>query len=356
MTNLSMEQGRVAPAMPEAVLECKNVWKVYGMSSADFRKQGSDLSAERLQQLGHTAALRDVSLTAYRGQITVIMGLSGSGKSTILRCMSRLIEPTGGSITYEGKDLLSLSERELIDIRRHKMGMVFQHFALLPNRTALENVIFPLQIQGIPVDERVKRAQEMIKLVGLGGRESRYPHQLSGGQQQRVGIARSLATSPELWFLDEPFSALDPLIRRDMQDEFLRLQRMLNKTIVFVTHDFDEAMRIADKIIIMKDGSVEQEGTPEDIVLTPLTGYVREFTKSVPRMSVLRIHSVQSELTANADTQSRVDASDLLSGALRRSLESDRPLTVVGRDGRPTGELRKDVVMRELDILAVSRH
>ena len=202
------------------------------------------------------------------------MGLSGSGKSTIVRCLSRLVEPTSGHILLDGEDLLQASERQLIDLRRRAMGMVFQNFGLLPHLTVLDNVAFPLRIQGKTLSERHVRAREMIELVGLQGREASYPHQLSGGQQQRVGIARSLAVGPELWFLDEPFSALDPLIRRQMQDEFLRLQKMLNKTIVFITHDIIEAFRLADRIAIMREGEVIQIGRPVDIVLNPADDYV----------------------------------------------------------------------------------
>ena len=198
-------------------------------------------STEQLKLNKYIPAVRDASIDVKTGEILVIMGLSGSGKSTLLRCMSKLIQPTDGQVFFEGKDLLKTSDEELIEIRRHKMGMVFQHFALLPHRTVLQNVAFPLEVQGIDVEKRENRAKEVIKLVGLEGREKYYPRELSGGQQQRVGRARSLAVEPDVWFLDEPFSALDPLIRKEMQNEFLRLQSMLKKTIVFITHDFDEA-------------------------------------------------------------------------------------------------------------------
>jgi glycine betaine/proline transport system ATP-binding protein len=197
------------------------------------------------------------------GELLVIMGLSGSGKSTLVRCFCRLIDITGGDITVEGQDIGALSEKELIDLRRSKMGMVFQNFGLLPHRTVLDNVAFPLEMRGQDKHDRRARALEVIELVGLQGREDYFPRELSGGQQQRVGIARSLAIEPDIWFLDEPFSALDPLIRREMQDEFLRLQELLGKTIVFITHDFDEAVRLADRIAIMKDGAVEQIDTPD---------------------------------------------------------------------------------------------
>ena len=220
------------------------------------------------------------------------MGLSGSGKSTLLRCISRLTDTTSGDIFINGEDLLAMTSKQLIELRRNKMGMVFQNFGLLPHKTVLENIAFPLQVKGKGTDESVKRALEMVELVGLDGRENYFPRQLSGGQQQRVGIARSLAVEPDIWFLDEPFSALDPLIRKEMQDEFLRLQGVLNKTILFVTHDFNEALRLADRIAIMKDGVIEQLDTPANIVLRPATEYVRKFTEEVPREKVLKIEDI----------------------------------------------------------------
>ena len=215
--------------------------------------------------------MRDASLEVRKGEIFVIMGLSGSGKSTLVRCLSRLIEATAGQVLFDGTDLLRAGRREMIDIRRHKMGMVFQHFALLPHLSVLQNVAFPLRVQGVPASEREERARRSIELVGLRGREDYFPRELSGGQQQRVGIARSLVVEPEVWFLDEPFSALDPLIRREMQDEFLRLQTMLHKTIVFITHDVEEAIRLADHIAIMKDGEIIQIATAETLVTSPAT-------------------------------------------------------------------------------------
>lgn len=236
--------------------------------------------------------MREASLTVHEGEIFIIMGLSGSGKSTLLRCLARLIEPTAGTVEFDGMDLLKASEAEMIELRRHKMGMVFQNFALLPHLSVIENVAFPLAVQGVAKAERLKRAQDMVDLVGLRGREGFYPRELSGGQQQRVGIARSLATKPELWFLDEPFSALDPLIRREMQDELVRLQKVLHKTIVFITHDFDEAIRLADRVAIMKDGAIIQTGTPEELVTRPATDYVAEFTRDVQRAKVVSAHGL----------------------------------------------------------------
>ena len=243
-----------------AKLSCRHLWKVYGANPEGFFNNQElasldvDATCERIVDTHHIGAACDVSFEVGEGEIFVIMGLSGSGKSTVVRCLSRLVDSTAGEVVFGGVDLLKVSDAELIDIRRHKMGMVFQNFGLLPHQTVLENVAFPLRIQGIDKAKRQQRAQEMVELVGLKGREQAFPRELSGGQQQRVGIARSLAVEPEVWFLDEPFSALDPLIRRQMQDEFLRLQKVLNKTIVFITHDFLEALRVADRIAIMKQG------------------------------------------------------------------------------------------------------
>ena len=277
--------------MSEDALICRNVWKVFGPQAGEhLARSGQD--PVRLAQMGLVPAVRAVDLAVRQGEIFVIMGLSGSGKSTLVRCLSRLIEPTAGEIIFNGQNLLAASDAEITQIRRHKMGMVFQHFALLPHLTVLENVAFPLLVQGAPRPRAHDRAAEMIALVGLAGREGAYPRQLSGGQQQRVGIARSLAAEPELWFLDEPFSALDPLIRRELQDEFIRLQSRLHKTIVFITHDFDEAIRLADRIAIMKDGAIVQIGTPEDLVLRPATDYVRAFTGAVPKSKVVRLSSL----------------------------------------------------------------
>jgi glycine betaine/proline transport system ATP-binding protein len=270
-------------------LACRHVWKIYGAHPERLLAGGKVPSLEDIRQADHIGAVRDASLDVGEGEIFVIMGLSGSGKSTLVRCLSRLVEPTGGEILYDGEDLLKASPARMIEIRRHRMGMVFQHFALLPHLTVLENVAFPLEVQGIDEATRKARAREVVQLVGLQGREDKYPRQLSGGQQQRVGIARSLAVEPDLWFLDEPFSALDPLIRREMQEEFLRIQRQLKKTIIFITHDFDEAIRLADRIAIMKDGAIVQIATPEELVLAPANEYVAAFTAHVARAKVVTL-------------------------------------------------------------------
>lgn len=283
------------PAKPLAPikLSCRNLWKVYGSHPAEFfhphaGDANADALATRMRQQGHIPAAIDVGFDVHVGETFVIMGLSGSGKSTVVRCLSRLVEADHGSVLLDGEDLLAKSGRDMITIRRHKMGMVFQNFGLLPHLSVLENIAFPLRLQGLSKADQLARASRVIELVGLSGRESAFPRQLSGGQQQRVGIARSLAVEPQVWFLDEPFSALDPLIRGQMQDEFLRIQRVLKKSIVFITHDFMEALRIADRMAIMRDGKIVQIGTPEELILNPADAYVARFTSEVPRIKVLR--------------------------------------------------------------------
>ena len=329
-------------------LVCRNVWKIFGARAREFLDgAGADTGLDALRRQGLVGAVRDVNLEVREGEIFVIMGLSGSGKSTLVRCLSRLVEPTAGEILFNGENLLAANNARMIEIRRHQMGMVFQHFALLPHLTVLANVAFPLEVQGVGKEAREARARKMIDLVGLADKEDFFPRELSGGQQQRVGIARSLAVEPELWFLDEPFSALDPLIRREMQDEFMRLQSVLKKTIVFITHDFDEAIRLADRIAIMKDGAVVQAGTPEDIVLNPASAYVAEFTRNVARAKVVRAAS----LMRAADEQARrangleVQARATIAEAAPLFGESDQRLRVVDADGTTIGVLeRADVV------------
>ena len=335
-------------------ISCRNVWKVYGGDPDQFfsGRDGLRLDAEavidRVRQSGHIGAACDVSFDVQLGEIFVIMGLSGSGKSTMVRCLSRLVEPTAGEILLDGEDLLKVSERELIELRRHKMGMVFQSFGLLPHQTVIENVAFPLKVQGIGRAMREKRALEMIELVGLEGRERAFPRQLSGGQQQRVGIARSLAVEPEIWFLDEPFSALDPLIRRQMQDEFLRLQRMLQKTIVFITHDFLEALRLADRIAIMKEGRVVQIGTPVDVVMRPADAYVTEFTQDVPRVKVITAGDIVEPAGDGLDMGLAVAGATTLEALMPRLAAHDEALAVTDGSGAVIGQVTPRGVVNAL--------
>jgi glycine betaine/proline transport system ATP-binding protein len=339
-----------APAARAVQIGCRNVWKLFGRGADGFLhgRQAAPAPSE-VAAAGLIAGVRAVSLDVHEGEIFVIMGLSGSGKSTLVRCMTRLIEPTAGEILFEGRDLLKATERELIELRRHKMGMVFQHFALLPHLTVIENVAFPLDVQGIPRAAREQRALAVIELVGLKGREQYYPRQLSGGQQQRVGIARSLAVEPDVWFLDEPFSALDPLIRREMQDEFLRLQNVLRKTIVFITHDFDEAIRLADRIAIMQDGEIIQIGTPEDLVARPATDYVADFTRDVQRAKVISAGALMRACASDAVYETHVRVGDRAASFAAAIVASAQPFGVVDAAGTLIGEIQRDDV---IDLLA----
>lgn len=331
------------------MLVCRDVWKVFGPQAGRVLSDlGHDASAEQFAAKGHIPAVRAVDLEIGTGEIFVIMGLSGSGKSTLVRCLSRLIEPTAGEILFHGQNLLAMTEDQMRDLRRHKMGMVFQHFALLPHLTVAQNVAFPLEVQGVGRAEREDRARRMVALVGLQGREDAFPRQLSGGQQQRVGIARSLAADPELWFLDEPFSALDPLIRREMQDEFIRLQSVLKKTIVFITHDFDEAIRLADRIAIMKDGAVVQVGSPEDLVMNPATDYVAEFTRAVAKAKVVPVTRLMRP-ASGADPEPALPARTRIAEAAPLFLTHET-VRVTGEAGETLGHLhRADVVALMLE-------
>ncbi|MCK0143640.1 betaine/proline/choline family ABC transporter ATP-binding protein [Aliiroseovarius sp. F20344] len=325
------------------ILDCRHVWKLYGAGADALFNDGKTPDAETLAKASVIGAVRDVNVQIHQGEIFVIMGLSGSGKSTLVRCLSRLVEPTAGEIEFDGRDLLSASDAELIEIRRKKMGMVFQQFALMPHLTVLENVAFPLEIQGVDRATREASARKVIELVGLHGREEYYPRELSGGQQQRVGIARSLIVEPDLWFLDEPFSALDPLIRREMQDEFIRLQNMLKKTIVFITHDFDEAIRLADRIAVMKDGKIEQVATPEELVQNPATEYVADFTRHVARSKVVRAQSHMEPATS--DSFAGDVAHDATIDSIADEVErADLPFRVI-KDGKVIGQITARAVI-----------
>lgn len=332
------------------VISARAVWKLFGAEPEKYYAQmdtASDYDAIRAD--GYIAGVKDVSVDVARGEMLVIMGLSGSGKSTLVRCFSRLHDITGGQILIEGEDIMTMSENQLIELRRQKMGMVFQSFGLLPHRTVLENVAFPLEMRGQDRHDRRDRAMEVIKLVGLEGREEYFPRELSGGQQQRVGIARSLAIEPDIWFLDEPFSALDPLIRREMQDEFIRLQEMLGKTIVFITHDFDEALRLADRIAIMKDGAIEQCDTPDRIVLNPATPYVAKFTEEINKAQVVHAGALAKPLEGLPPAGIPVASDKTILELARQLVDDDRAfLPVAGEGGTIVGQLSRQ---EALDIL-----
>lgn len=332
------------------VISCRNAWKIFGPDPKGYLKSmPAGRSYDEIRADGYIAGVKDVSVDVGKGEMLVIMGLSGSGKSTLVRCFSRLHDITGGTIEVEGQDIMALSENDLIELRRSKMGMVFQSFGLLPHRTVLENVAFPLEMRGQDKHARRERALEVVKLVGLEGREDYFPRELSGGQQQRVGIARSLAIEPDIWFLDEPFSALDPLIRREMQDEFLRLQGMLGKTIVFITHDFDEALRLADRIAIMKDGAIEQCDTPDQIVLNPQTPYVRKFTEDIDKARVVHAGVLAGPVNGTAPEGDPVQGDQTILQLARQLVNDTRDyLPVTGKDGALMGVLER---RKALDVL-----
>ena len=331
----------------DPVIRCESVYKIFGANAKTMLSDSNgNVDAKVFQDAGCIVGVNNASFDVARGEMLVVMGLSGSGKSTLLRCISRLTDATSGKIFIDGQDLLSLKNKELIELRRNKMGMVFQSFALLPHKTVLENIAFPLQIKGIKTNDSISKALEMLELVGLDGRENYFPRELSGGQQQRVGIARSLAVEPDIWFLDEPFSALDPLIRKEMQDEFLRLQAVLNKTIMFVTHDFDEALRLADRIAIMKDGIIEQLDTPDNIVLNPATEYVKKFTEDVPREKVLKIESIMDAYDSNNSSSTKVSKDAIIETLAESILNSKEILTVVDNNNEIVGSLNPAKVIK----------
>jgi len=333
--------------MSDKVIKCEAVYKIFGAGAKKMLQDVSgNVDAKTFQEAGCIVGVNNASFEVSKGELLVVMGLSGSGKSTLLRCISRLTDATAGKIFIEGQDLLSLKNKELIELRRNKMGMVFQSFALLPHKTVLENIAFPLQIKGMKTDDSISKAMDMVKLVSLEGRENYFPRELSGGQQQRVGIARSLAVEPDIWFLDEPFSALDPLIRKEMQDEFLRLQGKLQKTIMFITHDFDEALRLADRIAIMKDGIIEQLDTPANIVLNPATEYVKKFTEEVPREKVLKIEAVMEPMSDNKNLSDlKVSKDAIIETVAEKILSQEKPVAVIDSNKKVVGIVKPSKVI-----------
>ena len=345
-----MSSQGAATGEDRVVIKCESVFKIFGKDAASLLAGANGtIDADAAKAAECIVGVNNASFEVHEGELLVIMGLSGSGKSTLLRCISKLTDATAGKILIEGQDLLTMNNKQLIELRRSKMGMVFQSFGLLPHKTVVENIAFPLQVKGQSTKDSVKRAMEMVELVGLHGRENYFPRELSGGQQQRVGIARSLAVEPDIWFLDEPFSALDPLIRKEMQDEFLRLQSVLNKTILFVTHDFDEALRLADRIAIMKGGVIEQLDTPANIVLNPATEYVSKFIEDVPREKVLKIESVMDPLDESEELGDlRVNKNTIIEDVAEAILSEEKPVAVVDANDKIVGSLHASHVIKVL--------
>jgi glycine betaine/proline transport system ATP-binding protein len=346
-----MEPEQVATESSDtgSALEVEGLWKIFG-PRADKVMQSEDaktLSRKELQEkTGHVVGLRDVSFDVAPGEVLVVMGLSGSGKSTLVRCLTRLIEPTSGRVVIDGHDIVQASESELRDLRRTHTSMVFQHFGLLPHRQVIDNVAYGLEVRGVGKKERRAKAAEIVALVGLEGYEHSFPDQLSGGMKQRVGLGRALANDPSLLLFDEPFSALDPLIRRDMQSEVLRLHHDRGKTMVFITHDLQEALKLGDRILIMRDGEVVQIGTPDEVVGAPADDYVRDFTSEVPKSHVLTLKWVMREPRPDDSTEGPVMTSDtIVRQAAQAALASDHPVRVID-DGRLVGIVDDDAILR----------
>jgi glycine betaine/proline transport system ATP-binding protein len=338
-------QGVVSGAEP--LVSAKGVWKVFGPNGD--RLVGSpdaDLPrAELREKTGCVVAVRDVSIEILPGEVFVVMGLSGSGKSTLVRTLIRLIEPSAGQIRITGQDVMAAERAELRELRRHTVSMVFQHFGLLAHRTVLDNVAFGLEIQGVAKNERLGRAREMLSLVGLEDAAYQFPDQLSGGMQQRVGVARAFAVDPKLMLYDEPFSALDPLIRRDMQDEVARLQAETGKTMLFITHDLLEALRVGDRIAIMRDGAIVQLGTPEELVGSPADDYVANFMRDIPRTDVLTLRWIMRDpQPGEAQDGPELDVQTTVKDAIEVVAASDRPVRAV-EDGRVVGVVDRVTVL-----------
>ncbi|HSM44210.1 MAG TPA: glycine betaine/L-proline ABC transporter ATP-binding protein [Acidimicrobiia bacterium] len=334
--------------MTDICIEVADCWKLFGDRDPQKALQMADGGASRTEILattGTTVAVRGVSFEVRRGETFVVMGLSGSGKSTLVRCVARLSDPTRGRVLLDGEDLTAMDDATLREVRRRKLSMVFQHFGLFSHRRVIDNVAYGLEVQGVPKMERRRRAMEILDIVGLEGWGDHYPQQLSGGMQQRVGLARALAVDPEVLFFDEPFSALDPLIRRDMQDELISLQERLQRTLVFITHDFAEAIKLGDRIAIMKDGAFDQVGTAAELIAKPATEYVREFTKDIPKAKVVTAGTIATGPVPNGEYR-RVAASDTVEMILPALLDDPAPISVVGDDGRVLGCVDREAVIR----------
>lgn len=331
----------------DAALSVRNLWKIFGkgadsiIGTADAELSRADLKAKT----GCVVGVKDVSFEVAPGEVFVVMGLSGSGKSTLVRCLTRLIEPTSGEVVIEGDDVTRANPSQLRELRRNHASMVFQHFGLLPHRQVIDNVAYGLEIRGVPKKERRAKAAEVVELVGLSGYEHSYPDQLSGGMQQRVGLARALAGDPSLLLFDEPFSALDPLIRRDMQNEVIRLHHELRKTMVFITHDLAEALKLGDRILIMRDGAIVQIGTPDEIIGAPADDYVRDFTSEVPRSHVLTLKWVMHEPDGDALDGPVLQSDQVVRDAARVVLDHQGPCRVMEGD-RLVGVVDDEDILR----------
>ncbi len=339
----------------QGVIEISNVWKIFGAKpdlALKAIKEHGLTKAEVLAEYNAVVGVADVSLSVNRGEIFCIMGLSGSGKSTLVRHFNRLLEPTAGKIEIEGTDVMALGPKELQTFRNRKIGMVFQNFALMPHRSVLDNVAMPLEIRQVAKNERMRQAAAILDIVELGAWGSKFAHELSGGMQQRVGLARALAANPDVLLMDEPFSALDPLIRRQLQDEFIRLSKILKKTTIFITHDLDEAVRIGDRIAIMRDGKMVQMGTAEDIVMDPADDYVADFVAGISRLKVVHAHVVMQPIEAFTSSHGpipadapRVNAQESLSNLINLAIDDANPI-LVEEGGADVGVITRADLLR----------
>ena len=336
---------------------CSNIWKIFGNDEKKILENlDPNLTRDEVQEkTGHVVAVKDVSFSIQKGETFVVMGLSGSGKSTLVRCLTRLIEPTSGSVIIDDTDVTKISRNSLLDLRRNKMSMVFQHFGLFPHRTVLENISYGLEIRGEKKQDRLDKSMESLNLVGLKGWHNNYPRELSGGMQQRVGLARAMAVEPEILIFDEPFSALDPLIRREMQDELLDIQKKLQRTMVFITHDFLEAIKMGDHIAIMKDGEISQVGTPEEIVANPVDQYVKDFCEDVPKYKVLSAGKVMrkecSDESKNLflDKTKCIDENAKIETLIDQICEDDTAYPIISANsGELVGEIDRTIVMKSM--------
>ena len=340
----------------EAAIQIQNVWKIFGNTSQDALDaiQNKKISKqEALEKYNSVIGVSDVSFDIKKGEIFCVMGLSGSGKSTLVRHINRLLEPTSGKILINNQDVMQFNKENLQELRNKKIGMVFQNFALMPHRSVLDNIAMPLEIRGVSKNDRLDAANNILNIVELQGWGNKYAHELSGGMQQRVGLARALAADPEFLLMDEPFSALDPLIRRQLQSEFIKLSKQMKKTTVFITHDLDEAVRVGHRIAIMRDGEVVQIGTPEEIVVNPSDEYVADFVKGISRLKVVQaktimqsIEEYQKTFGDNLSNNERVNENDILSKLIETSVSEDKPIIVTNNDNLEVGIITQSDLLK----------
>ena len=340
----------------EAAIQIQNVWKIFGNTSQDALDaiQNKKISKqEALEKYNSVIGVSDVSFDVKKGEIFCVMGLSGSGKSTLVRHINRLLEPTSGKILINNQDVMQFNKENLQELRNKKIGMVFQNFALMPHRSVLDNIAMPLEIRGVSKNDRLDAANNILNIVELQGWGNKYAHELSGGMQQRVGLARALAADPEFLLMDEPFSALDPLIRRQLQSEFIKLSKQMKKTTVFITHDLDEAVRVGHRIAIMRDGEVVQIGTPEEIVVNPSDEYVADFVKGISRLKVVQAKTIMQSIEEykktfgdNLSNNERVNENDILSKLIETSVSKDKPIVVVNDHNTEVGIITQSDLLK----------